>query len=82
MILLKISNASEVVASKLGKFIESLTPDGIDHSTVEDFVVKEMIQNLSSEGLKGEVAVINGMDIDGENLLLKEGLKIRKNQEF
>ena len=35
MIVLKISNASEVVASKVGKFIELLTPDSIDHTTVE-----------------------------------------------
>ena len=56
MIVLKISNASEVVASKVGKFLELLTPDSIDHATVEDQVIKKMIENLAAEGIKGEIA--------------------------
>ena len=36
MIVLKISNSSEVVASKVGKFLEFLTPDNMDQSAVED----------------------------------------------
>ena len=56
MIVLKISNASEVMASKLGKFLESLTPDSLDQSTIEDIVVKKLVENLQAEGLKGEVA--------------------------
>ena len=59
MIVLKISNASEVVASKVGKFLELLTPDSIDHTTVEDQVIKKMIENLAAEGIKGEIAAIN-----------------------
>ena len=55
MIVLKISNASEVVASKVGKFLELLTPDSIDHTTVEDQVIKKMIENLAAEGIKGEI---------------------------
>ena len=53
MILLKISNSSEVVASKIGKFLESLTPDALDQSTVEDIVMAKLIENLKAEGLKG-----------------------------
>ena len=62
MIVLKISNASEVVASKVGKFLELLTPDSIDHTTVEDQVIKKMIENLAAEGIKGEIAAINGLE--------------------
>ena len=58
MIVLKISNASEVVASKVGRFLERLTPDSIDQTTVEDQVIKKLIENLAAEGLKGEVAAI------------------------
>ena len=61
MIILKISNASEVVASKVGKFIEFLTPDSIDHATVEDQVIKKLIENLAAEGIKGEIAAITGL---------------------
>ena len=30
MIVLKITNSSELLAAKVGKFLESLTPDGFD----------------------------------------------------
>ena len=82
MIVLKISNASEVVASKVGRFLERLTPDSIDQSTVEDQVIKKMIENLAAEGLKGEIAAINGLDLDGSDLSLHKELKVRKHTSF
>ena len=82
MIVLKISNASEVVASKVGKFLELLTPDSIDRSTVEDQVIKKMIENLAAEGIKGEIAAINGLVLDGENLSVHKGPNVRKHAAF
>ena len=82
MIVLKISNASEVVASKVGKFIELLTRDSIDHTTVEDQVIKKLIENLAAEGIKGEIAAINGLELEGENLSVHKGLNVRKHAEF
>ena len=82
MIVLNISNASEVVASKVGKFLELLTPDSIDHTTVEDQVIKKMIENLAAEGIKGEIAAINGLQLDGENLSVHKGLNVRKHATF
>ena len=82
MIVLKISNASEVVASKVGKFLERLTPDSIDHATVEDQVIKKMIENLAAEGIKGEIAAINGLDLEGEDLSVHKELKVRKHSTF
>ena len=82
MIVLKISNASEVVASKVGKFLELLTPDSIDHTTVEDQVIKKMIENLAAEGIKGEIAAINGLELEGENLSVNKGLNVRKHAAF
>ena len=82
MIVLKISNASEVVASKVGKFLELLTPDSIDHTTVEDQVIKKMIENLAAEGIKGEIAAINGLELEGENLNVHKGLNVRKHTAF
>ena len=82
MIVLKISNASEVVASKVGKFLELLTPDSIDHTTVEDQVIKKMIENLAAEGIKGEIAAINGLELKGENLSVHKGLNVRKHTAF
>ena len=82
MIVLKISNASEVVAAKVGKFLERLTPDSMDQSAVEDQVIKKLIENLSAEGLKGEIAAINGLDLDGEDLSVHKGLTVRKHFSF
>ncbi len=82
MIVLKITNAPELVASKVGRFLERLTPDDLDSSTVEDQVIKKMIESLAAEGLKGEIAAVNGLDIDGEQIVLNEGLKVRQQATF
>ena len=82
MIVLKISNASEVMASRLGKFLESLTPDSLDQSTIEDIVVKKLVENLQAEGLKGEVASVRGLDLEGKELVVHDGLNVRRHQAF
>jgi hypothetical protein len=82
MILLKISNASELVASKIGKFLESLTPDSLDQTTVEDAVISKLIENLRAEGLKGEVAAVRGIDLDAKQLVLDETTKVRRHDHF
>ncbi len=82
MILLKISNSSEVVAAKVGQFVEKLTPDSLDHLAVEDQVIKKLIESLIEEGIKGEVTSINGIDIDDDKLVVNEGLKIRSSKRF
>ena len=82
MIVLKISNASELVASKVGRFLERLTPDSVDHNAVEDQVIKKMVENLAAEGLKGEIASIRGLDLHGDELAITEGLKVRRHSSF
>ena len=78
----RITNAPELVAAKVGRFLERLTPDDLDSSTVEDQVIKKMIESLAAEGLKGEIAAVNGLDFAGEQLVLNEGLKVRKQAIF
>jgi hypothetical protein len=86
MILLKITNSSEFLASKIGKFLESLTPDGFDATTVEDMIVKQLIGHLSAEGLRGEVATVQGLDIasaeGSPELVLGEKMRVRHHQSF
>jgi hypothetical protein len=82
MIVLKISNASELVAAKLGKFLESLTPDGLDQATVEDVLIKKMVENLQAEGLKGEIAAVRGLELDGKHLSIDDGMHVRRVQNF
>jgi hypothetical protein len=82
MIVLKITNASEILASKVGKFLESLTPDGFEQATVEDIVMRKLIENLAAEGLKGEVAAINGLDLQGDELVIHNQLHVRSHRPF
>ena len=82
MILLKISNASELIASKVGGFIEHLTPDSLDNSTVEELVIKRMIESLINEGIKGNITSVKGVDIKEGNLIVDEGFRVSTQQEF
>jgi len=82
MLVLKITNARELVASKLGRFLEALTPDALDQKTVEDVLIKELIKNLAAEGLKGEVAAVQGLDLQDRNLVVADGLRVRHHQQF
>ena len=82
MIVLKISNASEVIASKMGKFLERLMPEGFDESTIEDILLKKLIENLQTEGLKGEVASVKGLDLQGKNLVVHDGMHVRRHDTF
>ena len=82
MIVLKISNASEVIASKMWKFLERLTPDGFDETTIEDVLLKKLIENLQTEGLKGEVASVKGLDLEGKHLVVQDGMHVRRHDTF
>ena len=83
MILLKISNASDVVASKAGKLFEKMTPEMIDQKLVESQVIQQMIDQLQSEGLKGQISSVKGLDInDDDNLITKSSFKIRSTRTF
>jgi hypothetical protein len=82
MIVIKITNSSEVVAKKIGKFLESLTPDGMDESTIEDIVMGRLVENLSSEGIEGEVASIRGIDLEESGVLIKDPMHVRRRHTF
>lgn len=82
MILLNISNSSEVVASKVGKFLESLTPDGLDQTTVEDIVVSKLIENLRAEGIKGEVAAVKGLELQAQEIVMHDAMRVRRHERF
>ena len=82
MIFLKISNASELIASKLGRFVEKLTPDSIDQSTIEDIIINKMIDSLKEEGLKGEISSANDVTINDNGMLIGNKFKIRVTQKF
>ena len=77
MILLKITNASDVVASKAGKLFEKMTPEMIDQKLVESQVIQQMIDQLQLEGLKGQIASVKGLDLADDTLITNSSFKIR-----
>jgi hypothetical protein len=82
MILLTIDNASEVMAQKLGKFLESLTPDSFDQTTIEDVVIRKLIENLAAEGLTGQVAAVRGLELGDKTLHISEQMHVRHQDSF
>ena len=82
MILLKITNASAVVASKAGKLFEKMTPDMIDQKLVESQVIQQMIEQLQLEGLRGEISSAKGLEVKDDTLITKSSFKIRMTKNF
>ncbi len=82
MILLKITNASDVVASKAGKLFEKMTPEMIDQKLVESQVIQQMIDQLQLEGLKGQISSVKGLDVCDDTLITKSSFKIRTSKTF
>jgi len=82
MILLEITNASDVVASKAGKIFEKMTPEMIDQKLVETQVIQQMIDQLQLEGLKGQISSAKGLDISDDTLITKSSFKIMSTKTF
>ena len=82
MILLKITNASDVVASKAGKLFEKMTPEMIDQKLVESQVIQQMIDQLQLEGLEGHISSVKGLEISNDTLITKSSFKIRTTKTF
>jgi hypothetical protein len=82
MILLKISNAKEVVASKVGRLLGGLMPEGLDEATVEDILLGKLVENLQAEGLKGEVLAVHGLEAEAGELTIHERMHVRKSRPF
>ena len=54
----------------------------MDDAAVEDQVIKKLVENLATEGLKGEIAAIRGIDLHPDELLITEGMKVRRHESF
>ena len=82
MILVKITNSTEVVASKTHKLFAKVTPEKIDENLVESEVIKQMGSDLASFGLKGEISIVKGIEVEADKLVTKKGFVIKKSQQF
>tara|TARA_B100000674_G_scaffold421584_1_gene373306 strand:+ start:31 stop:282 length:252 start_codon:yes stop_codon:yes gene_type:complete len=81
-IYLKITNSTEVVQKKTSKWLTDITPERIDRKLVEDEVIKGIIEQLTLEGIKGEISAINGFDVKDSTLVTKNNFLVRKTKIF
>ena len=49
---------------------------------MEDEVIKGIIEQLTLEGIKGEISAINGFDVMNSKLITKNDFVIRKTKSF
>ncbi|MFN7899564.1 MAG: hypothetical protein ACK5N0_07860 [Synechococcaceae cyanobacterium] len=82
MIVLKVTNSSEFMASKLGRLLAMMAPEAVELHAIEAVLMKKLIENLAAEGLSGVVASVHGLDFDGSKLVLEDRLHVQSHHEF
>ena len=81
-IYLKITNSTEVVQKKTSKWLSEITPERIDRKLVEDEVIKGIIEQLTLEGIQGEISAVNGFEVKDSSLITKNNFVIRETKNF
>ena len=64
---LKITNSSEVVSKNSSQWFTSLTPF-FNRKPVEDEVINRIIEQLSLQGIKGEISSVKDIAVKNENI--------------
>lgn len=80
MIVIKVTNASDVVASRIGRFLADLTPSGFDQNKVEEELIKQLVEQLSARGFQGEVASVQGMDLHNQTITVDNTVQVRQHR--
>ena len=44
--------------------------------------LKKLIENLQAEGLKGEVAAVKGLDLEGKEIVVHNNMHVRRHDSF
>ena len=81
-IYLKITNSTEVVQKKTSKWLTDITPERIDRKLVEDEVIKGIIEQLTLEGIKGEISAISGFEVKDSTVVTNNNFLVRKTKIF
>ena len=81
-IYLKITNSTEVLQKKTSKWLSEITPERIDRKLVEDEVIKGIIEQLTLEGIQGEISAVNGFEVKNSSLITKNNFVIRETKNF
>ena len=81
-IYLKITNSTEVVQKKTSKWLTDITPERIDRKLVEDEVIKGIIEQLTLEGIKGEISAISGFEVKDSTVVTNNNFLVRRTKIF
>jgi hypothetical protein len=82
MIVIKVTNASDVVASRIGRFLADLTPSGFDQGKVEEELIKQLVEQMAAQGLQGEVASVQGLDLHNKMVTVDSKVQVRRHRAF
>ena len=82
MLLVKITNSTEVVASKAGKIFAKMTPQKTDINIVEAAVIKQMGKDLAAEGLIGTISIVIGLEIEDDTVVTRKGFLVKETRNF
>ncbi len=78
MIVIKVTNASDVVATRIGRFLADLTPSGFDQGKVEEELMKQLAEQMRAQGLQGEVASVQGLDLHNKMISVGNKVEVRR----
>ena len=82
MLLVKITNSTEVVASKAGKIFAKMTPEKTDINIVEAAVIKQMGEDLAAEGLIGKISIVQGLEVEDDTVVTRKGFLVKETRAF
>jgi hypothetical protein len=82
MIVIKVTNASDVVANRIGRFLADLTPSGFDQGKVEEELIKQLVEQMAAQGLQGEVASVQGLDLHNKMVTVDSKVQVRRHRAF
>ncbi len=82
MLLVEITNSTEMVASKTHKLFAKMTPEKIDKNIVEAQVIKQMSQDLETWGLEGSITIVKGLEVHKDGVLTRRGLLVKQTKAF
>ncbi len=80
MIVIKVTNPSALVATRIGRFLADLTPSGFDQNKVEDELMKQLVEQMAAQGIQGEVAAVKGMDMHNKDIRIDDRVRVRRHR--
>jgi hypothetical protein len=82
MIVIKVTNASDVVARRIGRLLADLTPSGFDQDKVEEELMRQLAEQMTAEGLQGEVASVTGLDLHNKVITVDDSVEVRRHRRI